>query len=285
MSVCTHNIRVESVRDDEDNAIFLDEDISPFNHQFHPLFRPVKPEFIQVVEERIKADESNGQLAVNTVLKKWLDETSEDNKVGEGVTSFEKLSERLNFGSSSRLIICQKCHSEMNFDVTSQNICPNQSCKNNPTFYTSSESGPYRKYQFHESGPNTIRVKEQEPIALNPSGRTNLFSLHDELKKFWPPEAKSFAFYGDGLPSVSYERIKSDSIECVTHGVNIQIKDTKLLEKHCRDECELDWPLKGRVQHKTNLHRKVAWSYISGNVLFFTLSNLSLHHSNLSFYR
>ena len=70
MSVCTHNIRVESIRDDEDNAVFSDEDISPFNHQFHPLFRPVKPEFIQVVEERIKADESNGQLAVNTVLKK-----------------------------------------------------------------------------------------------------------------------------------------------------------------------------------------------------------------------
>ena len=242
--VSTHNIRVESVHDDNDNEIFEDENISPFNHQFHPLFRPVSSEFIKVVEERIKADEINGQLAVNTILQNWIDEIIEDKKVGNGLTSFEKISERFNFGSSSRIIICQKCHTELKYDVNSQNNCPVKSCQNNPTFYTESELGPYRKYKFPEKGPNTVIVKEQEPIGLNPSGRKNLFAFHEELKKFWPPSVKSFPFYGDGLPAVSFERIKSDSVQCVTHKVNIPIKDTSLLVKHCREECELDWPLK-----------------------------------------
>ena len=256
--VSTHNIRVESVTDNDDNDIFDDENISPYNHQFHPLFRPVKPEFIKVVEERIKSDEKNGQLAANTILQAWMDEISEDRKVGNGVTTFEKICDRLNFGTSSRVIMCQKCHALLEYDINSQNICPVQSCGNNPTFYTENELGPYRKYKFPEKGPNTVIVREQEPIALNPSGRQNLFALHSELKKFWPPSVKSFPFYGDGLPAVSYERIKSDSVQCVTHNVNIPIKDTDLLVTHCDKECEIDWPLKDLYIMSGMSHEEIA---------------------------
>ena len=220
--VTTHNIRAESVNDNNDNEIFEDESVAPFNHQFHPLFRPVSPSFHRVVEERVKRDATNGQLAVNTVFQKWIDEIKEDKNTGQGVTSFEKIADRLNFGPAMRSIICQKCHEETEYDVKTQNVCPR--CNNNPTYFTESELGPYREYKFPENGPNTVKVKEQEPIPVNPSGRKNLTTLHEELKKFWPPNCKSFPFYGDGLPAVSYERIKSDSVQCLKHGVNIPLK-------------------------------------------------------------
>ena len=273
--VVTHNIRAESVYDKDDNSIFLDENIAPFNHQFHPLFRPVKPEFIQVVEERIELDRTHGQLAINTVFQHWMEEVCEDREVGNGVSSFEKLSDRLNFGSPSRLIICQKCHFEMNFDVESHNIC--RRCKNNPTVYEDSKDGPYKNYRFPENVPNTVIVKEQEPIGVNPSGRKNLFELHKQLKEFWPPEVKSIPFYGDGLPAVSYERIKSDSIQCITHDVNIPIKDAKLLGKHCREECELDWPLKDLYVLSGMSHEEIAMNVIAltNSIPFGVLEMLS----------
>ena len=245
--VSTHNIRVESTTDQDDNSIFEDENISPYHHQFHPIFRPVSSDFLQIVEERVKSDEMNGDLARNTILEKWLKELSEDRNVGKGVTSFEKIEKRLNFGKSLRSIICQKCHTESAYDIKSHNICP--TCQNNPTYFTESELGPYRKFQFPEKGPNTVLVREQEPLPINPSGRDNLFALHDELKQFWPPSVKCYPFYGDGLPAVSFERIKSDSVQCITHNVNIPLKDAKMLFTHCTEECELDWPLKGSRQN------------------------------------
>ena len=50
---------------------------------------------------------------------------------------------------------------------------------------------------------------------------------------------------------MSFERIKCDSVDCVTHSVNIPIKDTKLLAKHCTAECVLDWPLKAGIEAET----------------------------------
>ena len=50
---------------------------------------------------------------------------------------------------------------------------------------------------------------------------------------------------------MSFERIKCDSVDCVTHSVNIPIKDTKLLAKHCTAECVLDWPLKVGIEAET----------------------------------
>ena len=280
--VSTHNIRAESVSDFNDNEIFEDERVAPYNNQFHPIFRPVSPEFLKVVEERLQRDENNGLLAANTVLEKWLDEIIEDKKAGKGITSHEKICQKLNFGSSQRVIICQKCHFELEYDKNSQNVCPR--CQNNPTFYTD-DLGPYRKYKFPEKGPNTVVIKEQEPIALNPSGRQNLIKLHDQLKDFWPPECKSYPFYGDGLPGVSFERIKSDSVQCVTHGVNIQLKDINLLVTHCSEECVLDWPLKGLYVLFGESHEEIAMIVIAlTNSIPFgildMLSELGRHNKN-----
>ena len=243
VEVSTHNIRVESEHGIEDNEIFKNEKVAPYNFEFHPIFRPVNPGFIKVVEERLECDRKNGQLAVNTILQSWMTEVIEDKKVGDGMSSFEKMSARFNFGLSARTVICQKCHTEYEYKVDSHNICPQ--CNNNPTLYTDTELGPYRRFNFPEKQrPNSVKVMEQEPIHLNPSGRKNLFSLHDQLKNFWPADVKCFPFYGDGLPAISYERIKSDSVDCLTHKINIPLKDTRLLIAHCTEDCELDWPLK-----------------------------------------
>ena len=118
---------------------------------------------------------------------------------------------------------------------------------------------------------------EQEPLGLNPSGRQNLFKLHSELRKYWPPDAKCFPFYGDGLPSVSFERIKCDSVDCVTHSVNIPIKDTKLLAKHCTEECVLDWPLKDLYVLCGMSHEEIAMNVVAltSNIQFGVLDMLT----------
>ena len=240
--VCTHNIRAEAVDDYNDNEIFEDEKMVPSNHQFHSLFRPVQPEFFKVVEERIGRDKENGLKAANTIQQKWMEDIIEDRKKGGGVTSFTKVSQHLDFGDACRRIVCQNCHYKYRYNKDSRNICAG--CENNPTHYAESDLGPYRCYNFPEKGPNTVEIREQEPLGLNPSGRKNLMQLHSELRKYWPPEIQSFPFYGDGLPAVSFERIKSDSVDCTTHNVNIPIKDTKLLAQHSTEQCVLDWPLK-----------------------------------------
>ena len=117
------------------------------------------PEFLKVVEERIKSDEESGLKAANTVMQKWIDEIIEDRKVGSGVTSVEKVSQCLDFGAACRMIVCLKCHFKYQYDKNSQNVCPNPSCANNPTYYAESDLGPYRCYNFPEKCPNTVTVK------------------------------------------------------------------------------------------------------------------------------
>ena len=114
----------------------------PSNNQFHPLFRPVGPEFINVVEERIQSDQENGQKAANTVLQKWIEEIIEDRKIGNGVSSFEKVAKGLDFGTPYRMIVCQACHSRYKYDKDTQNICPTPTCENNPTHYAKTDLGP-----------------------------------------------------------------------------------------------------------------------------------------------
>ena len=120
-------------------------------------------------------------------------------------------------------------------------------------------------------------MREQEPCAINPSGRKNLFALNEELKHFWPKDCLSFPFYGDGLPCVSYERIKSDSVDCVTHHVNIPLKDTSLLLKHCSEECELDWPLKNLYVIAGESHEEMAMHVVAltNSIPFGVLEMLS----------
>ena len=206
-----------------------------------------------------------------------MDEIVRDKEVGQGKSSFLKVSESLDFGPPCRTIICQKCHLSYTYDKATHNICPNKICENNPTFYSESEPGPYRCYNFPEKPPNTVIIREQEPIGLNPSGRNNLLKLHTELKKYWPPECKSFPFYGDGLPAVSFERIKCDSVDCVTHSVNIPLKDTKLMAQHCTEECILDWPLKDLYVLYGMSHEEIAMNVVAltSNVHFGVLDMLS----------
>ena len=68
VNVVTHNIRVQSVTDRNDNAIFLDPALAPWNHEFHALFRPVKEDFFEVVESRVVKDKEMGRKARNQVL-------------------------------------------------------------------------------------------------------------------------------------------------------------------------------------------------------------------------
>ena len=239
VSVVTHNIRVESVIDRNDNAIFLDPKVAPFHHEFHPLFRPVGEEFFEVVEKRIDQEKEAGHKALNQILQHWIDETVQDATAGNGKTSYEKISERLNFGSAERKICCVLCHTIYPYDMKSQNICPNLQCQNNPTFYEDFEKGPYKKFGFPEKPPNTVIVNEVEPLPINPSGKANLRKLHDELKdKYWS-EYSSFPFYGDGLPGVTFERMKSEHVYCTTHHVHVQLMDSTLLAEHCKSECSL----------------------------------------------
>ena len=239
VTVVTHNIRVQSIKDDDDNSIFLDPSVAPWNHEFHPVFRPVSETFFKVVEKRIEKDQIVGRRAQNQVLQLWIDEIEEDRIAGKGMTSFEKVSECMNFGAKERKICCRKCHTIYMYNVNSTNICPASHCKNNPTFYEESESGPFKTFKFPEKPPNTVIVNEVEPLPINPNGKVNLKKLYEELKsKFWS-KYESFPFYGDGLPGVSFERMKSEFVLCTTHGVNIQIIDSKLLAEHCKPECSL----------------------------------------------
>ena len=125
------------------------------------------------------------------------------------------------------------------YSVHSLNICPKSDCQNNPTFFVEGEEGPYKKYKFANKPPNTVIVNEVEPLGINPNGRENLKKLYSELKeKFWQ-DAASWPFYGDGLPAITHERMKSESVVCTTHDVNIQLVDSKLLAVHCQSECVL----------------------------------------------
>ena len=128
------------------------------------------------------------------------------------------------------------------YNVKTQNICPAPACRNNPTYYEDFEAGPYRKFNFTEKPPNTVIVNEVEPLPINPSGKDNLRKLHEELRDHFWPEYESFPFYGDGLPGVSYERMKSEFVLCKTHNVNIQLVDSKLVAEHCKTECSLGKP-------------------------------------------
>ena len=274
--VSTHNIRAESDHGVQDNEIFKNEKVTPYNSEFHPIFRPVDPEFVKIVESRVNCDRKHGQVAANTIMEKWMTEVIDDKKVGKGKSSFEKVSDRLNFGSSARTVICPNCHTDYEYKVQSSNLC--SVCHNNPTYYTESELGPYRKYNFPErTSPNLVEAREQEPVRLNPSGKQNLLKLEKQLRNYWPPDVKSFPFYGDGLPSISYERIKSDSVDCVTHNINIPLKDTKLLTEHCAEECDLDWPLKHLFVISGESHEEIAMNVqaLSKSVPFGVLEMLS----------
>ena len=263
--VCTHNIRAESINDDDDNTIFNDPLVSPSNNEFHPLFRPVSEDFLEVVCERQGNDEREGLKGLNTILQSWIDEVDKDRKIGNGVTSFEILSEQMNFGDNVRKVICSNCHTIYEFQINSKNICSD--CGTNPTFYDDTELGPYKQYEFPTSDPNTVIARELEPIPINPNGRTNLLKLSAELKeKFWK-DYKSFPFYGDGLPAATLERMKTEYVVCRTHDVTIPLIDSDQLSKHCKQPCCLDWPLKDLAVISGASHEEIMM-----NVTALTLS-------------
>ena len=108
----------------------------------------------------------------------------------------------MDFGSG-RKVCCQKCHTLYKYEVETHNICPNSECLNNPTYYCETELGPYRKYGFPVTEPNTVLVHELEPLPINPNGKENLKLLYKELKnKYWEGFS-SFPFYRDGLPGIT----------------------------------------------------------------------------------
>jgi hypothetical protein len=76
------------------------------------------------------------------MLNSCLMEVVENRNVGNGKTSFEILSEQINFGSSSRKIVCPK------FLV-------------NPTFYEDGDLGPYKQYKFPSQGPNKVILESK----------------------------------------------------------------------------------------------------------------------------
>ena len=245
VSVCTHNIRAIPDKENRtnDNAIFKDSDVLPANNEFHALFRPVSQDFLNVVLDRQEQSAKKGRKAMNKMLKHWLDEVQMDSKIGLGKTASEKLCEKLDYGTSERMVICVKCHNEQMYQIESNNICVR--CHNNPTHFGRDEVGPYRCYKFKENEANTVIVEEQEPINLNPSGYKNLEELYQKLKQdYWPADFLSFPFYGDGLPCITYERMKMDCVICVAHNVRIPLHDRELLEEHCKSSCSFDWPLK-----------------------------------------
>ena len=242
VSVCTHHIRLESITDCDDNSIFKNPELAPSNHQHHPVFRPVSSEFYSVVMARLENDAKYGLKIADTILQNWIDEVKIDKDIGGGKTSFEKLSELLNFGEPERKIICQKCHTIYIYDVKTQNVCPNYFCQNNPTYYQDSELGPYKPYSAKLKNPNKVNVREQEPSDLNPNGKMNLKKLYEELKiKHWEGFS-CFPFYGDGLPGITFERMKSENVYCIEHSLHIPLNDSELLAKHCNKNCKLDWP-------------------------------------------
>ena len=149
----------------------------------------------------------------------------------------------MNSGDPGRKIICQKCHRTYSYDVKSQNICPNDLCLNNPTYYEDSDLGPYKQFSFPLKKPNTVYVREQEPSGLNPNGKTNLRKLHSELKNEHWEGFPIFPFVGDGLPGISYERMKSEYVHCAEHNADIPLMDPDLLAEHCCETCTLQWPL------------------------------------------
>ena len=149
------------------------------------------------------------------------------------------ISDVLKSGSTGRRICCTLCHTTYQYNVNSSNICPRSKCRNNPTFYEEFEAGPYKAFEFPETRPNSVIVNEVKPLSINPSGKDNLKKLHNELKdNFWSDYA-SWPFYGDGLPGITYERMKSEHVFCTTHDEHIQLVDSKLLAEHCKPECLL----------------------------------------------
>lgn len=87
VSVCTHHIRLESLSDNDDNSIFKDPINGPSNHEHHPVFRPVSPDFLPVVKARIEGDAKYGRRAADRILQTWIDELQRDRDVGGGKTS------------------------------------------------------------------------------------------------------------------------------------------------------------------------------------------------------
>ena len=253
--VCTHNIRAESLNDNDDNEIFMEPDVAPSENEFHALFRPVGEEFISVVKARIEKDEISGNKAVNAIIENWLNEVHKDAQVGGGITSFEKANDLLNYGRGCRKVVCQVCHAIYEYQLETKNICPN--CRSNPTVYEDHEQGPYNEYKFKSKGPNSVIAQELEPFGINPNGKENLRKLHRELKsKFWQ-KYLSFPFYGDGLPSATYERMKSEAVDCTTHELTIPLHDVEMLGEHCKPECSLDWPLKDMYIMNGESHEEI----------------------------
>ena len=180
-----------------------------------------------------------------------------DREVGIGKTSIEKVCEKMDCGTSDRIVVCIKCHNQQIYQVDTKNICVR--CHNNPTYYERNEDGPYKCYKFKEGVANTVRIEEQQPLNLNPSGYKNLFKLHQNLKQeYWPSDFLAFPFYGDGLPCISYDRMKMDCIQCVTHDVHIQLNNKDLLQDHCKPTCSWDWPLKDLYTINGESHEEIA---------------------------
>ena len=259
VNVCTHNIRAISSDEsrENDNHIFRDPDVMPSNNEFHALFRPVAGEFIEVVLDRQEKAARKGRHAMNKVLQQWIEEAWEDREVGMGKTAAEKLCERMDYGISERSIICVKCHNQQIYQVETNNICVR--CHNNPTYFQRNEVGPYKCYGLKEGFTNTVIIEEQEPLDLNPSSSRNLYQRYKELKRdYWPSDFLSIPIYGDGLPCISYERIKMDSVQCLVHDELIQLRDKEKLEEHCKSTCRLDWPLKDVYTINGESHEEIA---------------------------
>ena len=147
--------------------IFEKEENLPSTFEEHPLFNPKTmndyPELLKLLEEKRKAEKKEK----NKILKLFYDEVAVDREIGKGKSSIEKMMELNKEVESIKTIVCSHCHYKYLFEKSLENVCPK--CTSNPSFYKSSENGPYKKFGI-TCQPKSVEVKFQEPKPFSPVG-------------------------------------------------------------------------------------------------------------------
>ena len=257
VSVQTHLVVYEN-GEDQDSSLFKREDVGPSFTDFHPLFRPVSLDFLEVFKLRLKKDEDLGFKIISSMFNTFLSEVIEDVRTGNGDSSISKLSRLNETNCGLNPKVCLKCHSIQNYEPDSQNICVK--CFNNPSCYTGSmnDVNPYLRFGLSHGNFKVVESFEQEPLDLNPSSFQSLTELLQFLSKRQEAKGDKISVIGlDGLPGIRIKRLQSDMVKCDYHDKLFKLCDPVEVRKHCKEECIISWPYCDKIVMLGESHEEI----------------------------
>ena len=255
VSVQTHLVTYEN-EDDPYCTIFKDENMGPATTDFHPLFRPVSGDFLEIFKIRLKIDEELGYRGISLILNTFLQDVINDIKIGGGVTSLSILRRLSETNSGNVKKVCERCHFTQDYDINTHNVCRN--CMNNPTMYTKAENNPYLRFGLQHGDFKPVKSYEQESLNLNPSSYQSLSELMDHLDKTQAAKADKMSVIGlDGLPGIRIKRMQADMVKCLTHEIMFKLSDVEKCKEHNAEDCEIGWIFEDKVVLLGESHEEI----------------------------